>query len=60
LDGPSIEVTAHRMGYLGPSGQGDIKFCDDHLTEDEIAIICGTYSLYTRRISVPFVLSFIF
>jgi len=51
LDGPSIEVTAHRMGYLAPSGQGDIQFCDDELTEDEIAIICGTYSLYTRKMS---------
>jgi hypothetical protein len=53
LDGPSLEVTVHRVGYLGPSGQGDTKFCDDHLTEDEIAVICGTYSLYIRRISVP-------
>ncbi|KIM35115.1 hypothetical protein M413DRAFT_79731 [Hebeloma cylindrosporum] len=48
LDGPSIEVTAHRVGYLAPSAQGNgIRFCDDQLTEDEIAIICGTYSLYT-------------
>jgi hypothetical protein len=29
LDGPSVEVTAHRVGYLTPSGQGDIQFCDD-------------------------------
>jgi len=56
LDGPSVEVTAHRMGYLTPSGRGDIQFCDDQLTEDEIAIICGTYSLYTRKISLPLLL----
>jgi hypothetical protein len=51
LDGPSIEITAHRVGYLGPSESDDIKYCDDQLTEDEIAIICGTYSLYTCKIS---------
>ncbi|KDR76619.1 hypothetical protein GALMADRAFT_67036, partial [Galerina marginata CBS 339.88] len=47
LDGPSIEVTAHRMGYLAPSGDNHTRFCDDQLTDNEIAIICGTYSLYT-------------
>ena len=47
LDGPSVEVTAHRVGYIGPSGKDDHKFCDDQLTENDIAIICGTYSLYT-------------
>ena len=47
LDGPSVEVTAHRVGYISPSGNDDTRFCDDHLTDNEIAIICGTYSLYT-------------
>ena len=46
LDGPSVEVTVHRVGYIASSG-GTTKFCDDELTENEIAIICGTYSLYT-------------
>jgi hypothetical protein len=45
-EGPSIEVTAHRMGYLVPS-DNSIRLCDDDLTEHEVAIICGTYSLYT-------------
>ena len=45
-EGPSVEVTAHRMGYLGPS-DNSIHLCDDDLTEHEVAIICGTYSLYT-------------
>lgn len=47
LDGPSIEVTAHRVGYIAPSGNDTTRFCDDQLTDNEIAIICGTYSLYT-------------
>jgi hypothetical protein len=47
LDGPSVEVTAHRVGYIGPSGNDNTRFCDDQLTDNEIAIICGTYSLYT-------------
>jgi hypothetical protein len=49
LDGPSVEVTAHRVGYIAPSGNDDTCFCDDQLTDDEIAIICGTYSLYTGK-----------
>lgn len=53
LDGPSIEITAHRVGYLGSSESDGIKYCDDQLTEDEIAIICGTYSLHTRKITFP-------
>jgi hypothetical protein len=47
LDGPSVEVTAHRVGYIAPSGNDNTRFCDDQLTDNEIAIICGTYSLYT-------------
>lgn len=46
-EGPSVEVTAHQVGYLVPSEDG-IRLCDDDLTEHEVAIICGTYSLYTR------------
>ncbi|KAF8811665.1 hypothetical protein BYT27DRAFT_7276416 [Phlegmacium glaucopus] len=47
LAGPSLEVTAHRVGYLGSSGTTGILYCDDELTENEIAAICGTYTLYT-------------
>ena len=54
LDGPSVEVTAHRVGYIASSG-GTTQFCDDELTDNEIAIICGTYSLYTGKfIFFPF------
>ena len=52
LDGPSVEVTAHRVGYIAPSGNDNTRFCDDQLTDNEIAIICGTYSLYNGRISL--------
>ena len=47
LDGPSVEVTAHRAGFIAPSVNDDIRFCDDELTDNEINTICGTYSLYT-------------
>ena len=49
LDGPSVEVTAHRVGYIALSGNDNIRFCDDELTENEIAIICGTCKLYTSK-----------
>ena len=52
-EGPSVEVTAHQVGYLVPSEDG-IRLCDDNLTEHEIAIICGTYSLYTGMYTPPF------
>jgi hypothetical protein len=50
LAGPSLEVTAHRVGYLGSSGTTSILYCDDELTENEIAAICGTYTLYTGKL----------
>ena len=49
LAGPSLEVTAHRAGYLGASGRDGILYCDDELTQNEIADICGTYTLYTGK-----------
>ena len=49
LDGPSVEVTAHRVGYIAPSGEKTTRYCDDQLTDNEIAIICGTYSRYTSE-----------
>lgn len=52
LDGPSFEVTVHQIGYHVPSSNSDIHWCDDELTEDEIAVICGTYSLYTGKSSL--------
>jgi hypothetical protein len=51
LSGPSLEVTAHRAGYLGSSGSTTgILYCDDELTQNEIADICGTYTLYTGKL----------
>ena len=50
LAGPSLEVTGHRVGYLGSSGTNGILYCDDELTENEIAAICGTYTLYTGKL----------
>ena len=47
LAGPSLEVTVHRVGYLGFSGDANLLYCDDELTENEVAAICGTYTLYT-------------
>ncbi|KAF8177828.1 hypothetical protein BJ912DRAFT_856650 [Pholiota molesta] len=50
LHGPSIEITTHRVGYFGPSAGGDRRYCDDELTEHEIAVICGTYTMYTGTV----------
>ncbi|KAF8180869.1 hypothetical protein BJ912DRAFT_929191 [Pholiota molesta] len=47
LLGPSIEVITHRVGYSHNSGTDGVRYCDDELTENELATICGTYSLYT-------------
>ena len=47
LDGPSLKVTAQQVGYIAPSSNDNTRFCDDQLTDNEITIICGTYSLYT-------------
>lgn len=60
LDGPSIKVRAHRIGYIVPSGNDNTRFCDDQLTEDEIAMICGTYSINTRDFLFLFILLFFF
>ena len=49
MDGPSAEVTAHRVGYIALSGKDNSRFCDDQLTANEIAIICGTCSLYSSK-----------
>ena len=59
LDGPSVKVTAHRVGYIGPSSNDDTRFCDNKLTDNEIAIICGTYSLYTGEFLFAFAISFL-
>ena len=47
LDGPSIEVKWHRAGCVYPSTHTGSSYWDDSLTEDEIAVVCGTYVLYT-------------
>ena len=49
LDGTSVEVTMHQIGYHLPSGNLDIHWCDNELMEDKIAVICGTYLLYTGK-----------
>ena len=49
LAGPSLEVTVHRVGYLGSSGNAGLLYCDNELTENEIAAICRTYILYTGK-----------
>ncbi|KAF8178734.1 hypothetical protein BJ912DRAFT_929879 [Pholiota molesta] len=36
--------------FFGPDAGGDKRFCDDELTEHEIAIICGTYTMYTGAV----------
>ncbi|KAF8171295.1 hypothetical protein BJ912DRAFT_932899 [Pholiota molesta] len=47
LHGPSIEITTHRVGYFGPSAGGDRRYCDDELTEHEIAVYAVHTQMYT-------------
>ena len=47
LDGPSAEVTVHHTGFVTPAEWEGYNYWDDDLTEHEIAIIIGTYSMYT-------------
>lgn len=49
LNGPSAEVSVHHAGFVTPSEHHGYSYWDDNLTEDEIAIICGTYSMYTGK-----------
>ncbi|KAH9479207.1 Enhancer of polycomb-like protein 1 [Psilocybe cubensis] len=48
LEGPSIEVTEHHSGFVFHSVSDGSAYCDDEMTEDELAVICGTYSIYTE------------
>ena len=63
LEGPSVEVTAHRVCYITLSGKDNSRFCEDQLTANEIAIICGTYSLYSGKfylfISIFYIILFL-
>ncbi|KJA18103.1 hypothetical protein HYPSUDRAFT_145454, partial [Hypholoma sublateritium FD-334 SS-4] len=47
LDGPSVEATFARNGLCVDAKDGGNEYWDDDLTEQEIAIICGTYVMYT-------------
>jgi hypothetical protein len=47
LDGPSVEVTKHRAGFMSPSHMRRHYYGDDDLSDQEIDIICGTYVLWT-------------
>ncbi|KJA21684.1 hypothetical protein HYPSUDRAFT_140243, partial [Hypholoma sublateritium FD-334 SS-4] len=48
LDGPSVEATFARNGLRVDAEDGENEYWDDDLTEQERAIICGTYVMYTR------------
>ncbi|KAH9474211.1 hypothetical protein JR316_0013484 [Psilocybe cubensis] len=47
LAGPSKEIIQNRQGFIVPAGDTTWCYCDDQLTENELSIICGTYTLYT-------------
>ena len=47
LEGPSLEATYRRYGLCVETEDGQHEYCDDDLTEKEIATICGTYIMYT-------------
>lgn len=45
LMGPSVESSSG-TGFMCPSGREGVMYCDDELTEHDIALVCGAYSLY--------------
>ncbi|KJA13594.1 hypothetical protein HYPSUDRAFT_124495, partial [Hypholoma sublateritium FD-334 SS-4] len=47
LDGPSVEATFIRNGFCLEENDKQHEYWDDDLTEQERAIICGTYVMYT-------------
>ncbi len=47
LDGPSREATVFHRGLCVIAEKGEYDFWDDDLTQNEQAIICGTYLMYT-------------
>ena len=49
LSGPSVEVTLHKAGFVTPAEKQGYSYWDDDLTENEIAIIIGTYKVYTGK-----------
>ncbi|KAH9481660.1 hypothetical protein JR316_0006187 [Psilocybe cubensis] len=49
LNGPSREILENRQGFVLSAGNTNWFYCDDQLTENELAIICGTYTLYTAQ-----------
>ncbi len=49
LEGPSVEITEHCTGFVTRSKHCGYSYWDDELTENEIAIIIGTYSMYTGK-----------
>lgn len=49
LDGPSVEATYIRKGFCVKANDGQNEYWDDDLTEQEKAIICGTYIMYTGK-----------
>lgn len=55
LLGPSIATRVHRNGLCVEDPQVPGGFlCDDTLTEEELAMICGTYTCYTGMCYVLF------
>jgi hypothetical protein len=47
LDGPSGWAAVDRKGFCIKAENIGYEYWDDELTEDEVAMICGTYKLYT-------------
>lgn len=49
LDGPSLEATCCHHGLRVEANDKQNDYWDDDLTEHELAIICGTYFMYTGK-----------
>ena len=49
LSGPSQDVLSYGDGFVVASERAGYSYWDDELTENEIAIICGTCLIYTGK-----------
>ncbi|KAH9481134.1 hypothetical protein JR316_0005654 [Psilocybe cubensis] len=50
LEGPSPEIITNKQGFMILLGPNEC-WADDELTEKELAVLCGTYGMYTGKLT---------
>lgn len=49
LQGPSMELTRHGVGYVVYLGATQVPYCNNGLTEYEVMTILGSYTLIMSK-----------